>query len=134
MGWPGLAKEAKEICLKLGVEDCNTTNLTTNLDKANYKKAVNEAINKKNESMLRGQAEGKKKCIKIMRDKYGKKTYISESKIGDVRKYYRTRVGLLPFAGNYSHDRRFARTDWMCRCEESKEDEVHLSSGECLSL
>ena len=32
MGWPGLAKESKEICQKLGIEDCNTANLTTIMD------------------------------------------------------------------------------------------------------
>jgi hypothetical protein len=130
-GWPGLAKEAKVICQKLGIEDCNTANLTTTLDKIHYKKLVKEAVIKKNESILRGLAEGKRKCLKIMNGKYGKKNYISESLIGDVRKWYRTRVGLLPFAGNYSHDRRFARTEWMCRCAEAKEDEPHLRSGEC---
>ena len=36
-----------------------------------------------------------------------------------------------PFAGNYSHDQRFARTDWLCRCLKAKEDESHLISGNC---
>jgi hypothetical protein len=130
-GWPGLAKEAKEICVKLKIEDCNSANITTTLDKSHYKRIIKEAIIKKNESILRGEAEGKTKCIKIMKDKYGKKTYMSESLIGEVRKWYRTRVGMLPFAGNYTHDKRFARTDWMCRCETSKENEPHLRSGEC---
>ena len=35
------------------------------------------------------------------------------------------------FAGNYSHDRRFARTDWLCRCRQAKETESHILSGEC---
>jgi hypothetical protein len=80
---------------------------------------------------LREQAKGKTKCQKIIQDKYGKKAYISNSLIGDVRQCYRTRVGLLPFAGNYSHDKRFAKTNWLCRCQESKEDEQHLMSGKC---
>ena len=36
-----------------------------------------------------------------------------------------------PFAGNYSKDRRFARTEWLCRCKMSKEEESHLISGNC---
>jgi hypothetical protein len=131
MDWPGLAEETKEICTKLGIENCNTANITTTLDKNHYKRIIKEAIVKKNESILRGQAEGKIKCVKIMKEQYGKKNYIGESLISDVRTWYRTRVGLLPFAGNYSHDRRFAKTDWMCRCEEAKENEPHLRSGEC---
>ena len=47
-------------------------------------------------------------------------------KIGEVRKYYKTRVGLLPFANNYKNDKRFARTQWMCRCAEEKEDQSHI--------
>lgn len=36
-----------------------------------------------------------------------------------------------PFAGNYSQDRRFARSDWLCRCRKSKESQKHILSGEC---
>jgi hypothetical protein len=66
-----------------------------------------------------------------MTDKYGKKEYISKERISDIRQWYRTRVGLLPFAGNYSKDRKYARTDWMCRCQEEKEDQMHIISGKC---
>ena len=35
------------------------------------------------------------------------------------------------FAGNYSHDRRFQKSDWLCLCKESREDKAHLTSGQC---
>jgi hypothetical protein len=38
---------------------------------------------------------------------------------------------MQPFAENYKHDKRFARTDWLCRCQQAKEDEAHLISGQC---
>ena len=38
---------------------------------------------------------------------------------------------MLPFAGNYSKDARFAHTNWLCRCGEAKEEESHLMSGNC---
>ena len=44
---------------------------------------------------------------------------------------FRTRFGMMPFAGNYSRDRRFARTEWLCRCRKARENESHLISGEC---
>ena len=44
---------------------------------------------------------------------------------------FRTRFGMQPFAGNYSRDRRFARTGWLCRCQKEKE-EGHLLSGNCV--
>ena len=44
---------------------------------------------------------------------------------------YRTRFGMLPFAGNYQKDRRFARTEWLCHCLKAKEEESHLIAGNC---
>ena len=38
--------------------------------------------------------------------------------------------GLQPFAGNYLHDKRLKRTGWFCKCEESREDEFHILSGQ----
>ena len=44
---------------------------------------------------------------------------------------FRTRFGLQPFAGNYSNDRRYYRTNWLCRCQMYREEESHLLSGNC---
>ena len=38
---------------------------------------------------------------------------------------------MFPFAGNFSKDKRFSGTDWLCRCRREKEEEVHLLSGNC---
>ena len=57
--------------------------------------------------------------------------YISISNIKNVRNVYRTRYGMHPFAGNYSKDRRFARTEWLCRCKKAREEESHLIAGNC---
>jgi hypothetical protein len=125
--WPGLATEVRGICKELEIEDCNLTKQS----KTEYRAVTEEALYKKNEEILRKLAEGKTKMNKVMKDKPGKKDYISNNKISEVRKWYRTRVGLLPFAGNYSKDRRFARTNWMCRCLAVKEEEPHIVSGDC---
>ena len=42
-----------------------------------------------------------------------------------------SQFGMHPFAGNFSHDYRFYRTNWLCRCLEEREDENHLLSGKC---
>ena len=54
------------------------------------------------------------------------------NKIHNVRQMFKTRYGMLPFAGNYSHDKRFYRTDWLCRCGRAKEEEQHILSGNCV--
>ena len=84
-----------------------------------------------NEKRLKKQAEGKKKCERINTEKYEKKSYIENGKIHNVRQLFKTRYGLMPFAGNYSRDKRFARTNWLCRCGRAKEEEQHILSGNC---
>ena len=71
------------------------------------------------------------KCERINSEEYGKKDYISTKDIASVRQQYRTRFGLQNLAGNYSNDHRFAKTNWLCRCLESRENEPHLTSGNC---
>ena len=125
-GWPGLAKEAKEICGELNIEDVNSTNMT----KSEFKRLMKGALDTRNEAILKEQAKNKQKCYNIMKEDYGKKEYMNEKKIEEVRMIFKTRVGLLPFAGNFSHDKRFAKSNWLCRCG-MKETESHISSGTC---
>ena len=120
--WPGLAKETKEICEELGIQDCNTTHFC----KAEYKELVNSALKLKDEEYLRKESEEKRKCETIMKESYGKKTYISSSKIAEVRSIFKARVGMTEFADNFSKDKRFMRTNWECRCGFEKETESHI--------
>ena len=59
------------------------------------------------------------------------KTYVFNEKIEDVRSMYRTRFQLLPFAGNYSHSKKYEKTNYLCRCEGARGDEQHLKSTDC---
>ena len=34
-------------------------------------------------------------------------------------------------AGNFSHDPKFAKSDWLGQCKQSKESESHLLAGTC---
>ena len=125
--WPGLAKEAKEICQKLKIEDCNKTSLS----KKEFKAMLKSALCEKDKEMLQEEAMTKKKCEMIMKDKYGKKEYISKEKLDDVRNCFKSRVGMMPFAGNFSRDKKYAKTNWLCRCGTEKEQEAHLKNGNC---
>ena len=46
----------------------------------------------------------------------------------EVRKFYRARVAMQPFANNLSKDKRYAKTNWLCRCELERESELHILS------
>jgi hypothetical protein len=121
-GWPGLAKETRKICEELGIEDCNTTYLNGK----EYKELVKTAIKRKDEEWLRKESEGKRKCAKIMKDNYGKKNYLSEKKMAEVRNIFKARVGMSEFADNFAHDKKFMRTNWLCRCGSERESENHI--------
>ena len=58
--------------------------------------------------------------------KNGRKDYVQKKNINNVRQQFRARYGLQLFAGNYSHDERFAGSKWLCKCQEAREEESHL--------
>ena len=125
--WPGLAQEAELICQELQIESANTTWL----DPKRYRKMVTEALHRLNEKRIKAQSENKPKCDRISQENYGKKSYLKETSISKTRLLFKTRFGMMNFAGNFSRDRKFAKTDWLCKCRESKEYESHLLDGRC---
>ena len=123
--WPGLALETKNICQELNIQDCNETSL----NKKDYKIIVLEACHNKNREKLLLSAKGK--CERLKWEKYEKKEYISKKTITSVRIQFRSRFGLQRFAGNYSKDNSFSKSNWLCKCLEYREEESHLTSGLC---
>ena len=127
-GWPGLARETEDISRKLVVDDPNTTTMS----KVAYRNEVARACHHFNEKHLKDKMMNKNgeimtKCRKIAMDHYGRKEYFEKKVPSEVRAVFATRVSMLPLAGNFSHDRRFASsTGWWCRCGEAREEEEHV--------
>ena len=71
------------------------------------------------------------RCERISREEYGRKEYIDKKNIQYIRQQYRSRFGLQPFAKNFLRDKRFSNTGGLCQCNEAREDESHLLSGQC---
>ena len=84
-----MAKETKEICEELNITDVNTTYLTKN----EYKSLVDGAIKRKNEEWLRKEAEGKRKCEKIMRETFEKRTTSPKTKLEKSETYSKLELG-----------------------------------------
>ena len=62
------------------------------------------------------------------------KNYITKNKVGEVRNIFKARVGMSEFADNFSKDKRFMRTNWLCRWEVVfLGDRSSSSRGGCLS-
>ena len=43
-----------------------------------------------------------------------------------MRNIFRARVEMTEFADNFRKDKRFLRTNWMCRCGNERESENHI--------
>ena len=124
--WPGLAAETENICKQLNIEDWNTTHMS----KKDYTALLNKACHLRNEEMLRASAS-EIKCARIKNEAYGRKSYLSSTNIEESRKWFKMRWGLQDFAGNYSHDKKFAKNNWLCRCKTDREEEGHIVAGRC---
>ena len=48
-----------------------------------------------------------------------------------ARLYFKSRVCMLPFARNYLNYKKYQKSNWLCQCSLSKEEESHLLSGQC---
>ena len=68
------------------------------------------------------------KCERILKDGYGRKSYCGGQKPGEVRDFYSTRVNMLKLSGNFSHDKRFMRTNFLCRCGLREEQDYIRTS------
>ena len=98
--------------------------------KNDFRSLLLKACHSKNEQrILEGASEVKCFCMKT--EKYGRKSYLQDQTISQCRNWFRTRFGLRDFAGNYSHNRKFSKTNWMCRCSKEVEEESHIVSGNC---
>ena len=128
--WPGLVKETEVICQNLGMNNCNEDNLEQIGTRA-YRKKLIEKCKEKDQAELRKMAEGKVKCDRIMTESYGRKEYLSTNVLRTARQIFLSRTKMHQFAANYPKDKRFARSNWMCRCKTEKEEETHLRSGKC---
>ena len=125
--WPGLATEAEKICKELMIEDVNVTHKS----KKEFKEDAKRACVNKDEETLRRLAKKSKKCDRIMEEAFGKKEYFTKQSIFKARKYFSTRVFMTRFAGNYSRDQKFKKSNWLCKCKVAREVEEHLTSTTC---
>ena len=121
-----MAKETKLICEKLVIEDCNTTCLSENKQRL----LLTEAYHEKNKLPLMSLATDVK-CARLQKEEYGTAMYYTNTTLEDTQMWFKSRFGLQAFAGNFSHDKRFAKTDWLCRCKVSIEDQDQIVSGLC---
>ena len=92
-----------------------------------FRSLLLKACHSKNKERILEGASGVK-CSHLKDGKYGRQSYLQDQTISQCRNWFRTRFGLRDFAGNYSHNRKFSKTNWMCRCSKEVEEEGHIVS------
>ena len=124
--WPGLAREAEDICEQLGVEDVNVTVMS----KTQFSKLVDRALVQKEDQILKEESENMEKMKVIRSEVWGLKEYVRTGHLYSVRSTWEVRAFMLRVAGNYSHHSRYLATGWLCQaCRlQVREDQDHLTS------
>ena len=102
-----MATETLKVFENLHIEDCYETQQDISINK----QTVLKALHRKNEENL--CLLGKGKCKRILYEPYEKKEYLSNKTIFNFREHYCTRYRMLPFAGNYSHSKKYAATNYL---------------------
>ena len=120
-GWPGLARECKEICEKLGIEDANETNC----GKKEWRRIVNLACrNMDKVDMLKGM-EGKTKMEELKSGDCNIKPYMKLKSLKQVRDTFRARTHMVEgFKANFKN--MYKGKDTTCDgCKEEIDSQSH---------
>ena len=123
--WPGLAKEAEQLCEKLQVEDVNMTSKP----KTVYTAEVKKACKLMEDIMMKTETTDMEKMRVIRAEEWGIKDYVKNGSLWSVRKTWEARAFMLHVAGNYSHNNKYQATGWQCQAcvLQVREDQDHLS-------
>ena len=123
-GWPGLAKDVEKICDTVGIDDANKTGMTA----GEYAKSFEVACRGWEVATLKRAMIGTKAAT-IVNDDCEIKDYVKRRSLKDVRDIFSERVFLLPFGGNYKHDRKYG--DGCCRACAAGVSETQAHVLEC---
>ena len=122
--WPGLAKEAEDLCVKLNIENVNTTSKS----KTVYIKELKVACKSMEDYMMKNETKEMEKMRVIRQEDWGVKDYVKNGSLWSVRKTWEARAYMLHVAGNYMHSRKYEATGWRCQAcvSQVREDQDHL--------
>ena len=131
MGWPGLAKEAVEICKEIGLRNLNEKEVT--------KKEIEEAIFYSNYKEMKAEIEMCDKLAAIKNENFSKEQeYMKEKAIEKARTAYRIRTKMVQrvkmnyknmYKGNLGCDyckAEFETQEHVMECDRWKEERGSL--------
>ena len=123
--WPGLANEVEDLCEKLGIENCNETELTKKM----FAKIVDQACNSYEDTIMKMESQDMQKMKRIVVEDWGQKDYVKSGTLHSVWSTWKVRAYMLDVAGNFSHHRKYESSGWKCKgCTlQVREDQDHLT-------
>ena len=118
MGWPGLAKEATEICKQIGVADVNKENTTKN--------EIEDGISYSNYKEMKEEMTKYEKLEKIKYEDFRKEQdYMHEKSVEKARLAYRIRTKLVN--GVKMNFKNMYKSNLKCEtCNDENETQEHL--------
>ena len=121
-GWPGLAKECKEICERLKVEDVNETVMSKN----QFKKHVEKACQVEDEAMMKRKMESLSKMSDRIAEDCKMKEYMKNNLVSVVRDIFRIRTNMNQLRGNFKNDYKLTKQGSRCNCGLEEENNKHI--------
>ena len=124
-GYPGLARETQDLCEYFCIPDITKERLKEP-SKAQWKKIIKEAVEKKNGMELKEKILKMEKLEVMKNESYGLKDYLSDLSLEDARMLFRVRTKTLKCKMNQSRHNR--ESLWKCKacgCIESQSHIMH---------
>ena len=108
--WPGLARECQGICERMGLEDVNETECM----KKEFKRMLDAACKREDETEMRKEMEGKSKVKDISTESLNLKEYMKGKSMCKIREMFRIRTNMNKIKANFKHDQRNREKDFLC--------------------
>ena len=121
--WPGLVKDAVEICENLGVDGL----LDNDVSKRSFKRTIKTALRRKNDEELNDELKKYKKMEILRNEKEKNNKYIKEQTIPSARALYKFRCDMFDAKLNFKNNPEYKNDNYMCdSCESEQDDNLHV--------
>ena len=122
-GWPGLAREASEICQVLDIPNI----VRKDVRKTEWEKLVKQATRNKHEEELKEEVGSKTKLEGIKDEDMKRKEYFQQKSLEDTRLLFRIRTRMVELKANFKNKPAFRKDGWICEgCNKEVESNGHV--------
>ena len=124
-GWPGLAREARELCQNLGLPDI----VKEKIYKLKLENLVKKGVLENHEEELKKEVDSKSKLEGIKNEDMKRKEYFKQKSLEDTRMLFRIRTRMVELKANFKNKPAFRKDGWLCEgCQREVETNCHVMS------